>query len=174
MVRSMIGSAGISGPVPSGIAMLFKTQVNMPKELDTTEWLRLASFATLVNQKLVVRSDSSEYVALDWHFFTRSLGPLISRVRLDPDWYLATYPDVKGAIAENIVADAGDHYRRYGYFEHRIPYRIKVEEKWYLEQYPDVKEAIAQRTCWSGQEHFELNGYREGRIPYPNFELAVT
>ena len=78
--------------------------------------------------------------------FTRSLVPLISRIRLDTDWYLATYPDVKEAIADNVVANAGDHYRRYGYFEHRIPYRIMVEDKWYLEQYPDVKEAIVQGT----------------------------
>src|SRR5258708_7065238 len=98
--------------------------VRMPKEIDTTAWLRLASFATLVNQKVVVLSNASEYIALDRHFFTRSLAPLIARIRLDPDWYLATYPDVKDAIANNVVADAGDHYRRHGYFEHRIPYRI--------------------------------------------------
>jgi hypothetical protein len=151
-----------------------KAQAREPAIPDTMSWLRLASFATLVNQKVVVLSKGSDYVALDWHFFTRSLMPLIGRIRLDADWYLATYPDVKEAIANNVVADAADHYLRYGYFEHRIPYRIKVEEKWYLEQYPDVKEAIASRTFWSGQEHFELNGYREGRIPYPNFELAVA
>jgi hypothetical protein len=141
---------------------------------DMTQWLRLASFASLVNQKLVVLSNSSDYVALDWHFFTETLRPLIGRIRVDAEWYTKTYPDVKEAISKRIVNDAQGHYQRFGYFEHRIPYRIQVEEDWYLDQYPDVKEAIAKRLFPSGQAHFELNGYREGRIPYPNFELAVV
>jgi hypothetical protein len=141
---------------------------------DMTPWLRLASFASLVNQKLVVLSNSSDYVALDWHFFTETLRPLISRIRLDAEWYAKTYPDVKEAIDKQQVNDAKDHYERFGYFEHRIPYRIRVEEDWYLEQYPDVKLAIVKRLFPSGQTHFELNGYREGRIPYANFELVLV
>jgi hypothetical protein len=62
---------------------------------------------------------------------------------------------------------------RFGYFEHRLPYRIEVKEEWYLEQYPDIKKAIDRRDFKSGQEHFETNGFREGRMPHPNFELAV-
>jgi hypothetical protein len=135
--------------------------------------LRLTSFASLLNQKLVVLSSASDYVAVNWHFFTETLRPLTSRIRVDPTWYLETYPDVREAIANKTVADAREHYARYGFFEHRIPYRIKVEEDWYLEQYRDVKEAIERSIFRSGQIHFEQNGYREGRIPYPNFELAM-
>jgi hypothetical protein len=141
---------------------------------DTTHWLRLVSFASLVNQKLVVLSNSSDYVAVDWHFFAQSLRPLIGRIHVDAEWYAKTYPDVKEAIGQRIVSDAKDHYERFGYFEHRFPYRIQAEEDWYLDQYPDVKEAIAKRLFPSGQIHFELYGYREGRMPYANFELALA
>ena len=142
---------------------------------DVTPWIRLSNFASLVNQRIVVLSNSSdEYVALDWHFFTEILRPLIGRIRVDAEWYTMTYPNVRDAIGKRIVSNAKEHYERFGYFEHRIPYRIHVDEDWYLEQYPDVKDAIAKRLFPSGQAHFELNGYREGRIPYPNFELAVV
>jgi hypothetical protein len=84
-----------------------------------------------------------------------------------------TYPDVAEAISDKVVEDAGDHYRRFGYFENRMPYEILVQEEWYLNQYSDVKEAVARRTFASGQAHFDLTGFREGRVPFPNFELAI-
>jgi hypothetical protein len=99
---------------------------------------------------------------------------LISRIRLDHDWYIATYPDVAEAISKKIVIDPRDHYQRFGYFEHRMPYPILVREEWYLEQYPDVREAIAQQAFPTGQKHFDVFGYREGRMPYPNFELSTV
>ena len=136
---------------------------------------RLASFASLLNTKLVVLSSSSpDYVALDRHFFQASLRPLIERIRVEADWYLTEYPDVADAISRNIVVDAGDHYRRFGYFEHRMPYKIIVQEEWYLDQYSDVREAVSRGTFASGQSHFDLTGYREGRVPFPNFELAIA
>lgn len=133
--------------------------------------LKLASFASLVNQKIVVLSSASDYVAVNTHFLQACLRPLIGRIRVDERWYVETYPDVQQAITKRIVKDARDHYERFGYFEHRLPYPIKVQESWYIEQYPDVKEAIERGAFASGQVHFELNGYREGRIPYPHFEL---
>jgi hypothetical protein len=142
---------------------------------DNMAHFRLASFASLLNTKLVILSSSSpDYVALDRHFFQESLCPLIERIRVDPNWYLTTYPDVAEAISNRIVADAGDHYRRFGYFEHRMPYQILVQEDWYLDQYSDVKEAVVRRTFTSGQAHFDFSGYREGRVPFPNFELAAV
>jgi hypothetical protein len=91
---------------------------------------------------------------------------------LDERWYLQKYPDVRQAISKKIVSDAKDHFTRFGYFEHRLPYQIKVQEDWYLEQYPDIKKAIEEKDFKSGQEHFEIVGFREGRIPHPNFDLA--
>ena len=146
--------------------------LQMPRDNVTS--FRLASFASLLNTKLVILSSSSpDYVALDRHFFQESLRPLIERIRIEPDWYLTTYPDVAEAISNKIVVDAADHYRRFGYFEHRMPYRILVHEEWYLDQYSDVKEAVSHRTFASGQAHFDYAGYREGRVPFPNFELTT-
>lgn len=136
---------------------------------------KLASFASLLNTKLVILSSSSpDYVALDRYFFQESLRPLIERIRVEPDWYSAKYPDVEDAISNKVVVDAGDHYRRFGYFEHRMPYQILVQEEWYLDQYSDVKEAVARRTFASGQAHFDFSGYREGRVPFANFSLATV
>jgi len=136
-------------------------------------WVRLPTFASLINQKVIVLSGTSDYIAVDQYFFNECLRPLVERIKLDEQWYLQKYPDVKQAIVKQIVEDAKDHFVRFGYFEHRLPYHIEVQEDWYLEQYPDIKKAIKQREFRSGQEHFERNGFREGRIPYPNFELVT-
>jgi hypothetical protein len=133
---------------------------------------KLPTFASLLNQKIIIISESSDYVAVDEFFFNDSLRPLIDRILLDEQWYIKKYPDVKSAIAKKMVKNAKDHFARFGYFEHRLPYYIEVEEDWYLEQYPDVKNGISEREFKSGQEHFEVSGFREGRIPHPHFELA--
>jgi hypothetical protein len=135
--------------------------------------LRLPTFASLLNQKIIILSDSSDYVAVDHYFFNDCLRPLIDKVHLDEQWYMQKYPDVRQAIIKKIVKDSKDHFMRFGYFEHRLPYQIKVQEEWYLDQYPDIRKAIEQEKFISGQEHFETVGFREGRIPHPNFELAT-
>jgi len=143
-------------------------------KIDDNPSFRLTSFASLLNRKLVVLSaNSPDYVAVDRHFFNETLRPMISRIRVDRDWYMAAYPDVAEAVSRKIVTDASDHFRRFGYFEHRMPYQILVREDWYLEQYPDVREAIEQRAFATGQNHFDVFGYREGRMPFPNFELSM-
>jgi hypothetical protein len=134
---------------------------------------RLSTFATLLNQKIVILSSSSEYVAVDRYFFNECIGPLISKIMLDEQWYLQKYSDVRQAIAKKMVRNAKDHFVRFGYFEHRLPYYIEVQEDWYLEQYTDIRRAIGQREFESGQEHFEASGFREGRMPHPHFELAM-
>jgi hypothetical protein len=136
-------------------------------------WLKLPTFASLLNQKVVILSSTSDYIAIDQYFFNECLRPFIHRIQFDEQWYLQKYPDVRQAITKRVVKDAKEHFLRFGYFEHRLPYRIEVQEDWYLEQYPDIKKAIKQREFKSGQEHFEASGFREGRIPYPNFDLVI-
>jgi len=144
----------------------------MTQNPQVSGWLKLPTFASLLNQKILLLSDSSDYVAVDQYFFRDCLRPLIDKIQLDERWYLQKYPDVRQAISKKIVSDAKDHFIRFGYFEHRLPYHIKVQEDWYLEQYPDIKKAIEEKDFKSGQEHFEIVGFREGRIPHPNFDLA--
>lgn len=145
----------------------------MPNNIAAPPQLKLPTFASLLNQKTVIVSGTSDYVAVDEFFFSKSLRPLIDRIVLDEQWYLKKYPDVKMAIAKKLVKSAKDHFVRFGYFEHRLPYYIQVSEDWYLEQYPDIKAGIDQREFKSGQEHFEASGFREGRIPHPHFELIT-
>lgn len=134
----------------------------------------VASYAALLADKVVVLSDGGDYVALDRHFFQEALRPLIQRIRVDEDWYARTYPDIGAAVAKRAFASPREHYERFGYFEHRLPYPIGVEEEWYLKSNPDVREAIERRAFPSAQAHFERCGFREGRLPFPDFRLETA
>jgi hypothetical protein len=144
----------------------------MAQNTHTATVMRLPTFAALLNQKIIILAESSDYVAVDQYFFRDCFGPLIDKIQLDDQWYLQKYADVRQAIAKKLVKDAKEHFIRFGYFEHRLPYHIQVEEDWYLEQYPDINKAIEERKFKSGQDHFETVGFREGRIPHPNFDLS--
>src|SRR5262249_43350014 len=99
----------------------------MGQNSSDADWLKLPTFGALLNQKIVILSNSSDYVAVDQYFFNDCLRPLIDKIQLDEQWYLQKYPDVRQAIARKAVKDARDHFVRFGYFEHRLPYQIKVE-----------------------------------------------
>jgi len=129
------------------------------------------NYSVLLNEKLVVPSSTTQYVAIDQHFFYQLMRDFISKIYVDVPWYIGSNPDIEEAIANGLSAK--DHYCRFGYFEHRMPYAIKVEEEWYLDAYPDIKEAVEQRAFPSGQSHFDVIGYREGRIPAPGFSLRT-
>lgn len=128
------------------------------------------NYSVLINEKLVVPS-STPYFAISEHFFYQLMRDFISKIYVDVSWYVKSNPDLKGAMESGMTAK--DHYCRFGYFEHRMPYEIKIEEEWYLEAYPDIREAVEQRAFPSGQSHFNVIGYREGRIPAPGFSLRT-
>jgi hypothetical protein len=107
-------------------------------------------------------------------FFSNCLIPLLEKVKVDENWYLEAYPDVRDAIASGVVPNVRAHYARFGFYEHRMPYRILVDEAWYLAEYADVRAAIAKKHFETGQAHFEADGFREGRFPYPNFQIEPT
>ena len=130
------------------------------------------TFATLVNDKVIApQGDSGQYI-VDRHFLQDCMVGLIEKVKVDEDWYLSAYPDVGKALADGVVPDCKTHFVRFGYFEHRMPYRIVVDEPWYLKVYPDIQRAVDRKGFRSGQDHFDQFGYREGRLPYANFSLA--
>lgn len=136
--------------------------------------MEIATYASLVNRKLLVPSSKKPFLAIDEHFVTQLLEPLLSKIRIDEHWYLEANPDVGQAIVNGLVSDARMHYCRFGYFEHRMPYHILVDEAWYLAEYPDVRDAVESKHFTSGQAHFEQLGYREGRIPYAGFSLITN
>ena len=135
--------------------------------------LTLPSYATLINQRLVIPSNKKPFLAIDSHFIQKLLEPWVRRIRFDEAWYIGAYPDVQTAIEDGQIADARTHFCQFGYFEHRRPYSILVDEDWYLAQYADVREAVNSKLFTTGQAHFDSVGYREGRIPWPGFELAM-
>ena len=133
----------------------------------------LPSYATFINLKKVVPSATTGYFAVESHLFYELMSLFLAHVRIDEEWYLEKHPDIKEAIAKRVVSGARDHFLRFGFYEHRMPYQIDVDEAWYQGTYPDVAEAVRKEEFVSGQEHFETSGYREGRLPFAGFALRV-
>jgi hypothetical protein len=136
--------------------------------------MEIGTYASLLNQKILVPSPEANFTFVEKHFLTDCMVLLLQSIRVDAQWYLREYPDVQEAITLGAVPDAKAHYCRFGFYEHRMPYRIVVDETWYLAEYADVRVAIAGRHFSSGQAHFDVDGFREGRIPYPNFQLETV
>ncbi len=132
-----------------------------------------ATFATLVNRKILVPSPRTNYIAVDRDHLVAIMRPILSQIYVDSDWYLKINPDIAAAIDAGKVASAEEHYAGWGYYEHRMPYEIAVDEGWYQENYPDIKEAIGKGLFDSGREHFYMAGFKEGRLPHANFALAL-
>ncbi len=129
------------------------------------------TYATLLNEKIIVPSAKTAYSAVEKNHLVAFLEPHVRRIRVDEAWYCTTHPDVAEAIARGELASAADHYARAGFYEHRMPYAILVDEQWYLDQYPDVRSAVDQGLFASGTQHFHDSGFREGRLPYARFTL---
>jgi hypothetical protein len=132
----------------------------------------LASYATLINLKLLIPSARTQYVAVDKDHLVDFLKPTLRQIFVDEAWYLATNPDVAEAIADGIVQDAKDHYISAGYYEHRMPYEIRVDGEWYLAQYADVQEAVKTGKIATPRHHFYAAGFKEGRLPAPGFTFT--
>jgi hypothetical protein len=132
------------------------------------------SYATLLNEKIIVPSAKTAYSAVERNHLISFLEPHVRRIRVDEDWYRAAHPGVAEAIARGELGCAADHYAVAGFYEHRMPYAIVVDEEWYLDQYPDVRSAVAEGLFASGAQHFADSGYREGRLPYARFTLLPT
>ena len=133
--------------------------------------LQLPIYGSLLGRKMVVPSTRTGSIAVDQVLFFELMARRLVDVPVDDAWYLATYPDIREAIATGAVSNAAHHYARFGYFEHRMPRNIVVDPVWYLEAHPDVREAIGKKVYNSAQEHYELAGFREGRLPYAGFNL---
>ncbi len=129
------------------------------------------TYASLLNRKILIPSQKSNYIAVDRDFWVVTVRSSIAKIAVDEAYYLARYPDVAQAIANGIIGSAAEHFCESGYFEHRMPYRIVVDEPWYLAQYPDIADALAAKAITSAQTHFEEVGFAEGRVPFPNFAL---
>ena len=131
------------------------------------------TYAALLNKKLVVPSQKTEYIAVDRNFFADVFAKTLLDVYVDESWYLEQSPDVSEAVRNKDFSSATDHFINVGFYEHRMPYEIDVNETWYLANYPDISEAVKKGVFSSGRAHFYLLGYKEGRFPHPKFELKT-
>jgi hypothetical protein len=132
----------------------------------------IPTFAVLVNDKVVTRSDDPDHFSVEQHFFRTCMAGVLSVIDVDEAWYLAAHPDVGKALEDGVVPDCKTHFIRFGYYEHRMPRPIEVDEDWYRRVYPDIDNAVKRSAFASGQDHFNRFGYREGRMPYANFALG--
>lgn len=131
------------------------------------------TYATLINSKVAIISTSTPYFAVEQHFFYKLMEEYTGQIHVDSAWYLEAYPDISDAIKAGAVSGAEEHFRRFGYYEHRMPYKLSVDEAWYLGAYPDVKAGIDAGHFPSGQHHFDMLGFKEGRLPFANFKLRL-
>lgn len=138
-----------------------------------SERISVPTYAALLNMGKVTPPNGQAYVQVEDHFFRDCMRSLLAQIPVDEAWYLAAHPDVRQAIEAGTVSDARDHFIRFGYYEHRFPFRIQVDEAWYLSAYPDVRRAIDRGQFASAQDHFSRFGYREGRAPYAHFSLGA-
>jgi len=132
-----------------------------------------ASYATLINLKLLIPSPRTQYVAVDRDHLIDFMKPALQRIYVDEAWYLRAHPDVAEGVARGVVAGAKEHYVSAGYYEHRMPYEIEVDGDWYLAQYLDVQEAVKSGEIETARHHFYAAGFKEGRLPAPGFTLAL-
>ncbi len=80
---------------------------------------------------------------------------------LDPDWYLARYPDIAAANLDPV-----QHFTRYGAAEKRNP-NAYFDGAWYIEHYPDVAASGLNPLT-----HYLQAGAAELRNPHPRFDAA--
>lgn len=92
-------------------------------------------------------------------------APTAAEIRVDPQWYLAQYPNIAEAIRLGQLGSAEEHYQRSGLYERYLPANPFVDEAWYLQKNPDVVQAIQQGIFENGYDHFVATGYRENRAP---------
>jgi hypothetical protein len=174
-----------SGGAPSAVKKSAETSVTKPldkadalavaprRQIDLKEpGMDLPTFATLINNKVVIQQADSPSYSVDQHFFQTCMAGFLNQVQVDEAWYLAAYPDVAEALKTGQLADCKAHFVWFGYYEHRMPRPIEVDEAWYLKVYPDIEKAVERQAFASGQDHFNRCGYSEGRMPYANFSLA--
>jgi hypothetical protein len=133
----------------------------------------ISTYATLINQKIVMPSPRTNYVAVEKDHMVDFFKPMLKHISVDSEWYLRVNPDIAEAIKNKIVSSAQEHYVTSGYYEHRMPYEITVDEPWYLSQYADISDAVKKGVFTSAKEHFYIAGYREGRLPSAHFTLNL-
>ena len=90
----------------------------------------------------------------------------------DPEWYLATYPDVAKAVEQGLFLNALHHYLTNS---NPVAYSPNqwFSEAHYAQLYPDVAAIVADGGFRNGYEHFIRFGAREMRVPQTGVDLQA-
>ena len=151
-----------------------RKELTISSYFSQANWAPLPPYSTLLNDKLIIPSSTTPYFAVEQHFLFNLMRIFILRIDVDEDWYISRYPDIREALAQGKVESVKEHYSRFGFYEHRMPYAMTVDVPWYLDSYPDVSESVRKRDFISAESHFELVGYKEGRLPFAGFQLKLV
>ncbi len=108
-------------------------------------------------------ADSAEHAATGKGVPARQLlrprsrtGPLWAAFY--PDWYLATYPEARAAVADASFGSVLSHYLNVGQAAGYSPNPF-FDEAWYRMTYPDVVTAIAEGHVESGFDQYCRVGF---------------
>ena len=93
---------------------------------------------------------------------------VITWAALDPDWYLATYPEAERQLADRSPDAVLAWYLEHGQQLGHSP-TIFFDEAWYRQAYPDVAEAIRAGEVASGFDAYCRGGFRT-RSPHWLFD----
>jgi hypothetical protein len=81
----------------------------------------------------------------------------------DREFYLRTYPDIRGAFEVGKIKDLRIHFIEFGYLEGRMGAQPEFDEDFYKSLYPDIAAAIANGEVKSALDHYIYAGSFEGR-----------
>lgn len=119
------------------------------------------------------RLHSRSKVAVDAKLLRALIRAAVHQTPFDPDFYLATYPDVAEAHRSGSVADLHEHYVETGFFEGRMGAPGGVDEPFYISTYPDVGDAMQAGEVVTATEHYVRSGAAEGRLPNPDLKREI-
>lgn len=83
----------------------------------------------------------------------------------DPEFYVATYPDLREAYEGGKIKDLRAHFIEVGYLEGRMGAEPPFDDVFYRKTYPDVAAALSNGSIKSAIQHYIYSGAFEGRHP---------
>ena len=98
--------------------------------------MRITTFATLINQKILMPSPRTNYIAVDRNHLVDFLRPLLREVNWTPIGTCTIIPMSDRLFPTASSRSALEHYVTFGFYEHRMPYEIEVDDPWYLPSIP--------------------------------------
>jgi hypothetical protein len=85
-------------------------------------------------------------------------------LNFDEAFYLRQNATVRDAVAQGGLKNGFEHYRDYGYFERRAPFRL--DRAWYGQHYPLAATEVGQGDFADFHHHYLAIGRQRGYLPF--------